>query len=128
MPTSRYFEALDTYRRHAEAIGKQYAAVNTKAIAEMFGAVNALSSILPSYRQTAIATQLVAIAAPVLAVPESPSLDEFATTAPSVNWVLLGQFTLRVIFAAIALAVIVALWEEQSESAPAEPLLESWLR
>lgn len=124
---------LEGYRRHTDAIGKRYtdaigkqlAAVDTKAITEKFGMVNALSPVLQNYRQTAaIAMQIAAVAAPVWAVPEGPSRSEVAPPVPSVNWLLLGQCTLRVLFAAIVIAVIYAAWEEQKENAPAITLLE----
>jgi len=111
---------LDSYRRHAEGIAWVLGAVNGEHLA----AVKAMAPRLQNYRQTAaIAMQLATVAAPVWTVPQSPPRGRITTTVPSLDWLLLGQYTLRILFAAIVLALIVALWEEQSESAPAETII-----
>lgn len=50
--------------------------------------------------------------------------EEAAATGGSVDWLLLGQITLRTLFAAFMLILIVAVWEEQKDTEPASALLE----
>ena len=66
----------------------------------------------------------IAAAAPVQAGDEDEvSPRELALMqAQGVDWLFYGQLTLRALVLAMFLALVVAVWEEQRESAPAEAL------
>ncbi len=150
MLTTGDLKAIEGFRRRADVFAKQFATANGAAtvlqgyrtssvlgkelesfrrradvFAKQFATANGAATVLQGYRTSSVlAKQLTAVAAPVWLMDGTLRQRGAAARALSINWLLFGQLTIRALFAAIVLALILAVWEEQKESAPAMAVLE----
>jgi hypothetical protein len=129
---------LDERQRQAQAFAERFTATSamsplidqfrwqSQAFAKQIADASAMTSVLDEYQRQAqaIAERLAAAAAPAW-LPSGSTSRELVETTPSIDWLFFGQVTLRALFAAIAFALVVALWEEQKESAPATAFFEA---
>jgi hypothetical protein len=106
----------------AEAYRRSFAGVDSQ-VAQVARSFSAISLAFQSLSvQTRLVAKQSATNVSMQSVHGVPSRGEIAGT-PAVDWLFLGQLTLRALVLAVLLALVIAAWEEQKENAPAQALL-----
>jgi hypothetical protein len=107
----------------AEIVGIQRI---TQHMAEAVGSQMTATLLAPKLREFSRQAELLAeqLGNPVQPVDGDLDGSEALTRTPNVDWLLLSQLTIRATILAFFLALVVAVWEEQADTAPAQSLLE----
>jgi hypothetical protein len=115
------FIGVDT-RRFTETF-RQAAVVDTRRFTETFRHASVVDTrqFTETFRLASV--QIIAVAS-VRPEDEVSPREAALARALGVDWLFFGQLTLRALVLAIFLALVIAVWEEQRESTPAEALLE----
>jgi hypothetical protein len=119
---------VTTYPRNSLEVAAahlRYARATADAVTETFRQAAAVDTrrLTETFRLTSVQITAAALPRPVDMDEVSPGEVTLAR-ALGVDWVFFGQLTLRALVLAIFLALVMAVWEEQKESAPAVALLE----
>jgi hypothetical protein len=98
----------------------------TQQMAEAAGSQITATMLAPKLREFSRQAELLAeqLGSPVEPVDGDLHGSEALTRTPNVDWLLLSQLTIRATILAFFLALVVAVWEEQADTAPAQALLE----
>jgi hypothetical protein len=107
----------------AEIVGIQRI---TQQVAEAVGSQMTATLLAPKLREFSRQAEILAeqLGNPVQPVDGDLPGSEALTRTPNVDWLLLSQLTIRATILAFFLALVVAVWEEQADTAPAQSLLE----
>jgi cellobiose-specific phosphotransferase system component IIB len=107
----------------AEAAGIQRI---TQQMAEAAGSQITATMLAPKLREFSRQAELLAeeLGSPVQPVDGDLHGSEALTRTTNMDWLLLSQLTIRATILAFFLALVVAVWEEQADTAPAQALLE----
>jgi hypothetical protein len=137
--TQQWAEAAGIHRitqQWAEAAGihritQQWAEIAgihriTQQMAEAAGSQITATMLAPKLREFSRQAELLAeqLGNPVQPVDGDLDGGEALTRTPNVDWLLLSQLTMRATILAFFLTLVVAVWEEQADTAPAQALLE----
>ena len=95
-------------------------------MAEAVGSQMTATLLAPKLRELSRQAEILAeqLGNPVQPVDGDLPGSEALTSTPNVDWLLLSQLTIRATILAFFLALVVAVWEEQADTAPAQSLLE----
>jgi hypothetical protein len=98
----------------------------TQQMAEAAGSRITATMLAPKLREFSRQAELLAeqLGSPVQPVDGDLDGSEALTRTPNVDWLLLSQLTMRATILAFFLVLVVAVWEEQADTAPAQALLE----
>jgi hypothetical protein len=128
--------AASVIRAHHRHIAQQFAAIaGTQRLAQQIAAIAgtqrlaqqmAAALLAPKLREFHRQVELVAeqLGSPVQPVDGDLRESQALARTPSVDWLLLSQLTIRAMILAFFLALVVAVWEEQADTAPAQVLIE----
>ena len=95
-------------------------------MAEAAGSQMTATLLAPKLQEFSRQAEILAeqLGSPVQPVDGDLHGSEALTRTPNVDWLLLSQLTIRATILAFFLALVVAVWEEQADTAPAQSLLE----
>jgi hypothetical protein len=95
-------------------------------MAEAAGSQITATMLAPRLREFSRQAELLSeqLGSPVEPVDGDLHGSEALTRTPDVDWLLLSQLTMRATILAFFLTLVVAVWEEQADTAPAQALLE----
>jgi hypothetical protein len=124
-------EAIRTYRQleRATDMRRTYQTIGPAAIAaatdmrRTYQTIGLAAEAIRTYRQLQQMTERHSAGTAVRPRETVPPIDALVGIAPAgVDWPPLGRFTLRVLLATVTLALIILVWEEGREDAPAVTL------
>jgi hypothetical protein len=128
--------AASVIRSHHRHIAQQMAeASGVNRIAQQMAEASGVNRIAQQMAETLLAPKLrefhrqAELLAEQLGSPAQPvDGDLYGSEAlawtPSVDWLLLSQLTVRAMILASFLVLVIAVWEEQADTAPAQTLIE----
>jgi hypothetical protein len=124
--------AFAQIQEHAHQLGQAFAQIEgqVRQLRQAGLALTALAGIgispaFPSYtRHEALLGEQLTVAASGRPADRVHTRDTSLEAVPSIDGLFLVQLTLRALAATIALAAIIALWEEQKETASAQTMVE----
>jgi hypothetical protein len=123
--------AASVIREHHRRISQQMAEAAgihriSQQMAEIAGSQITATMLAPKLREFSRQAEILAeqLGSPGQPVDGDLHGSEALTRAPNVDWLLLSQLTIRATILAFFLALVVAVWEEQADTAPAQALLE----
>jgi hypothetical protein len=115
--------AASVIRDYHRRITQQMAEAAGTDMRRTYQTLGLAAEAIRSYRQLQQMTERYSAGTAVGQRETVPPIDALVGIAPaSVDWPPLGRFTLRVLLATVTLALIILVWEEGREDAPAVTL------